>query len=139
MLVEELNVTALAGKSPKKTALSLEKLAPVIVTEVKPPVGPEVVPRLVTVGVLEVDVYVKAEPDDVPSTFVTVTFAVPDAWIGTTALIVLFERMLNWVAAALPNLTARAVEKFAPVIVTILPPAVVSVEIDRLVIAGGAD
>src|SRR5205814_9017262 len=52
---------------------------------------------------------------------------------------VVFDRMLNRGAGVLPKLTLSAVEKFAPVRVKTLPPAVVSELIDRLLIVGGAD
>ncbi len=48
--VAELTVNPAAGVAPKFTALAPVKLVPVIVTDVPPPVGPDVGESEVTVG-----------------------------------------------------------------------------------------
>jgi len=50
--VAEFTTNDVAVALPKATVMTLTKLAPVMLTDVEPPVGPLVVARLVTVGKL---------------------------------------------------------------------------------------
>jgi len=50
--VAELTVVVDADVTPNFTVEPVVKFVPVITTEVPPPTGPELVPRLVTVGAL---------------------------------------------------------------------------------------
>ena len=59
----------------------------------------------------------------VPPAVVTVTSTAPAEAAGATATICVAVLLLT-VAVLLPNLTAVAFARFAPVIVTLVPPAV---------------
>jgi hypothetical protein len=55
---------------------------------------------------------------------VTVTVTAPAACAGVVAVILVLLTTTTLVAAALPNVTVAPVAKFAPVMVTAVPPAV---------------
>ena len=59
-----------------------------------------------------------------PPTVVTVTSIVPAVPGGATALICVGPRTEKLVAGVPPKDTALALDRFVPVIVTVLPPAV---------------
>jgi hypothetical protein len=139
MLVAELTVKLAAETPLNRTSVTFSKLVPVRATEVPPPVGPEVVPRPVTAGVLEVDVKLNDAAEEVQSALVTVTFAAPAAPTGTVTVIVVFETMLKSETVVVPKLSLVTVARLVPVMVNCVPPAVVSLLADRLLIVGGAD
>ena len=72
----------------------------------------------------------------VPPDVVTRTDAVPAVPVGTVALIEVELTTLKLVAAAPPMVTALAPVKFVPVIVITVPPSVVPVEGETLVMVG---
>ena len=118
--VAELTVKLVAAVPPKLTALALVKPVPVIVTEVPVPA---------VVGVNEVIVGAVAEyvnPASVPVPPGVVTLTEPVVPVPTTAVICVAEFTVKLVAALPPKLTALALVKPVPVIVTEVPvPAVV--------------
>jgi len=67
---------------------------------------------------------------------VTVTVAAPTLPAGVVAVIVVLFTTATFVAAALPIVTVAPVAKFAPVIVTAVPPDVDPLFGDTLVTAG---
>ena len=72
-----------------------------------------------------------------PSEFVTVTSTVSCALVGpngVVAVIVVALTMLTFVAATPPNVTVAPLWKFEPLIVTAVPPEVLPVFGDTLVI-----
>ena len=73
---------------------------------------------------------------EVPSIFVTVTFTVPAAWAGAVTVICV-EVLVTIVAALPPKETPVAAARPVPVMVTVLPPAVVPDVGDRVVSTGG--
>src|SRR5215208_5434781 len=77
-------------------------------------------------------VYPEARVAPVPSGFVTVTLAAPAACAGVTAVIDV-PLTAPTVAAVSPIVTAAPAWKFSPVIVTVVPPAVVPEFGDTLV------
>ena len=60
-----------------------------------------------------------------PFVFVTTTVTAPAARAGVTALIVVALTTLTFVAALPPNVIVAPEEKFVPVMLTDVPPAVV--------------
>jgi hypothetical protein len=60
----------------------------------------------------------------VPLGVVTATSTCPAVWGGLVAVISVEESTAKCKAAADPNCTAVASERFAPLIVTVVPPAV---------------
>jgi hypothetical protein len=115
-------VKLVAAVPPKLTTLALVKPVPVIVTEAPAPA---------VVGVKEVIVGVAAEyvnPVSVPVPPAVVTLTAPVVPVPTTAVICVAELTVKLVAAVPPKLTALALVKPVPVIVTEAPaPAVVGV------------
>src|SRR5439155_12107530 len=71
--VDELKVTLEAGTAPKLTVLAAVNAVPVIVTDVPPPVGPEVGLRLSTVGTALKVYWSPAFADETPPLVVTIT------------------------------------------------------------------
>jgi len=61
---------------------------------------------------------------DVPPGLTTVTSIVPADSLGSTAVMLVEELTVNELAATVPKSTTLAPEKFVPVIVTDVPPAV---------------
>ena len=60
---------------------------------------------------------------DVPPAVVTMTLTVPTASAGAIAVICVAELTVKLLAAVLPNITAVAPVKLAPVMTTDVPPA----------------
>jgi hypothetical protein len=120
--VAELTVKLSAAVPPKFTALALVKPVPVITTELPVPV---------VVGVNDVIVGTVAEyvnPASVPVPPGVVTLTAPVVPVPTTAVICVAELTVKLVAAVPPKLTALALVKPVPVIVTEVPvPPVVGV------------
>jgi len=115
------------------------KALPEIVIEVPPEVGPEPGVTEVTRGGGIEATYVKPLVS-VPlrlSGFVTTTFNVPAAWAGVIA--VMDELLVNVTEAELvpPKDTPAPFTKPDPVIVTVVPPAVLPVFGDTEVTVGG--
>ena len=117
----ELIVKLVAAVPPKLTALALVKPVPIITTELPVPVVAGVNEEMV--GTAE---YVNPASVAVPPGVVTLTE--PVVPVPTIAVICVAELTVKFVAAVPPKLTALAVVKPVPVIVTELPvPAVVGV------------
>ena len=68
---------------------------------------------------------------------VTVTLMVPAEWAGVVAAIVVLLITLTFVAATPPKLTVAPAAKFAPLMVVDVPPAVVPVFGEMVLIEGG--
>ena len=68
---------------------------------------------------------------------VTVTVAAPALPAGVVAVICVALTTTTLVAAALPNVTVAPAAKFAPVIVTAVPPAVEPLFGETLLAVGG--
>ena len=73
-----------------------------------------------------------------PRPVVTITLRVPALCAGVIQVIVVLFTMLREVAAIPPNVTDVAPVKDVPVIVTLVPPAVLPVNVEMLLITGGA-
>src|SRR5207302_1722733 len=122
--VAEFTVTVVAAVPPKLTVAPVRKFVPVIVTDVAPPVGPDV--GLIDDTVGGTALYVNssaADVADVPPELVTRTSIWPvviDA--GDVTVIEVAETTLTLVPAGPPKLTVAPVMKFVPVIVTEVPP-----------------
>src|SRR5947209_1156728 len=87
--VEELITNDTAVAVPKATRVAVVKWVPVRVTLVRPPLGPELTLRAVTVGRLVAAVTVNWSADEVaevPHGLTMVTSTVPVAWIGEVAV-----------------------------------------------------
>ena len=114
--------TFVAAVPPTVTAAPEAKPVPVIVMLVLPAVGPLLGETFVTVGGA---IYVKP-PAKLPfcPPEVTVTVAVPAVPAGVVAVIEVLLTTTTLVAAVLPNVTVAPEEKFVPVMVTAVPPAV---------------
>ncbi len=119
----ELTVKLEALTAPNLTAVTPEKLAPVITTVVPPAVLPEVTLSEVTAGALTKVNWSAAEVELVPPGAVTVMSTVPVP-AGVVAVIEVELLTVKLVALVPPNLTAVAPVKLLPVIVTTVPPAV---------------
>jgi hypothetical protein len=74
----------------------------------------------------------------VPLEVVTTTLAVPALPVGVTQVIVVALVTTTLVAAAPPMVTPVAPVKLVPVIVTLVPPAVLPLEGEMDVTVGGA-
>src|SRR6267378_1306854 len=101
MVVAFTTVTPVALVPPIVTVAPLTKLVPVIVTLVPPAVGPEVGAIPLTVG----GATKVKQPTQLPlcvSGLVTVTVAVPAAWAGVDAVIVVAFTTTTDVAAVPP-------------------------------------
>ena len=72
------------------------------------------------------------------SVFLTTTSAAPAACAGVTAVIEVLLTTFTDVAAAPPMVTVAPLEKLVPVIVTLVPPAVVPELGDMLLTVGAA-
>ncbi len=118
--VAPLMVTLVAAVEPNLTVDAAVKFVPVMVTDVPPAAGPEVGLIEVTVGTgVVVKVKMSAEEvAEVPVALVTVTFTVPTAPAGETAVIEVSLLMVKLVAAVEPKSTAVAVSKPVPVMAT---------------------
>ena len=114
-----------AAVPPNATAVAPVKLVPEIVTLVPPVDGPRFGLMLVIVG-CDAAKNVKALLMLlVPPAVVTATSAAPAACAGVVAVIVEALTTITLVAALPPMVTAVAPVKLVPVIVTLVPPAVV--------------
>lgn len=108
---------------PKVTAEVSFKLVPVIVTVVPPATGPLDGDTDEMVGA---STNVKAESADTePPAVVTVTATVPADFAGVTTVIDVALELTIDVPAVPPKVTAVVPVKLVPVIVTVVPPAVV--------------
>lgn len=121
MVDAETTVNEETSVPPKRTAVALLKLVPVMVT---------IVPVIPLVGVKEEMVgdgmNVNPGNDIVPPRVVTETL--PEVPPATTAVILVAETTVNEVAAVPPKLTTVAPVKLFPVMVTVVPlPALVGV------------
>ena len=67
-------------------------------------------------------------PEDCPSGLLTLTGSAPGEFAGTVAVIVLLFAMRMFVAGTLPKVTTAPVRKFAPEIVTDVPPEVLPLD-----------
>ena len=105
----------------RKTAVADEKFVPWIVTVVPPDEGPAVGDTDVTVGVAMKVNWSAAEVALVPPTVITLMSTVPVP-AGAVAVIEVALFTVKPVAAAPPNVTAVALEKPVPEIVTTVPP-----------------
>jgi hypothetical protein len=74
----------------------------------------------------------------VPDGVTTVTSTVPAYSAGVVAVIDVAELTVNDAAAVPPNITADAEVKLLPVMLTLVPPAVVPDEVPRLETEGAA-
>jgi hypothetical protein len=118
-----LTTTFVAAAPPNVTVAPVAKFVPVRVTAVPPSVDPLLGLTAVTVGGAKyVNPFVKL-PLCPPIVTVTVTAPALDA--GVVAVIVVLLVTTTFVAAAAPNVTVAPAAKFVPVIVTVVPPAVV--------------
>jgi hypothetical protein len=113
MFVEEFTVKEVAAVPPKLTANALLKLVPVMVTVV-------LAPALVGVNEEIVGAGIKVNParEAVPPGVVTDTL--PDVPAATTAVMFDGEFIVKEVANVPPKLTADALLKFVPVMVTLV-------------------
>jgi len=124
--VSEVTEKAVAGVPPKNTPLAFVKPLPVIVTLVPPFVVPEFGLTLVIPGAVAVNVNWSAvDVRDVPAALVTVTSTSPGPLAGVVAVICVEELTVIVLAGTDPNETETNCVKFVPVMVTLVPPAVV--------------
>ena len=72
-----------------------------------------------------------------PPPVVTIMPTAPALRAGVIQVIVVLFTIVREVAAVIPNVTEVAPVKFVPVIVTLVPPAVLPVNCEMLVIFGG--
>jgi hypothetical protein len=125
-----------AAAVPNATIAPEAKFVPVIVMLVPPEVGPLFGETLLTVGITTyVNPFVR-EPLCATG-FVTVTVTAPALPAGVVAVICDPLTTTTFVAAPVPNVTVAPVAKFAPAIVTAVPPAVVPLFGDTLLTVGG--
>ena len=111
--VASTTVNDAAAVPPKLTAVALVKLVPVMVT---------VAPLAAVVGVKDEMIgpeYVKPANVEVPVGVVTLTL--PEVPAATTAVMDVASTTVNDVAAVPPKLTAEALVKLVPVMVTVVP------------------
>jgi len=128
--------TLVAAAVPNATIAPEAKFVPVIVMLVPPEVGPLFGETLLTVGITTyVNPFVRT-PLWAPG-LVTVTVTAPALPAGVVAVICVLLLTTTLVAAAAPNATVAPEAKFAPVIVTAVPPAVDPLLGDRLLTVGG--
>lgn len=131
-----VTTTFVAAAVPNVTVAPDAKFVPLIVTAVPPAVVPLFGETLLTVGITT---YVKPfakTPLWAPG-LVTVTVTAPALSAGVVAVICVLLVTTTFVAAAAPNVTVAPEAKFAPVIVTAVPPAVDPLLGDRLLTVGG--
>jgi hypothetical protein len=136
--VEELTTNDAAAVVPKLTPVAPVKLVPVIVMVSPPAVVPEVGLTAVTVGA-EALLTVKWSAEtagELPLGVATMMSTVAAAWGGETAVIDVLELTVNDAAGTPPKLTPVAPVKFVPVMVVLVPPAVVPLDVPRDEIAG---
>ena len=123
MVVLLTTTTLVAAVPPNVTVAPVAKFVPVIVTAVPPPTGPLLGETLVTVGeVTYVKPFVRLPL--CPPGFVTVTVTEPGLPAGVVAVMLVLLTTTTLVAALLPNVTVAPERKFAPVMVTDVPPEV---------------
>jgi hypothetical protein len=134
-VLSELTVKAVAAVVPKNTSRVLIKPDPVIVTIVPPAVGPEV-------GVIEVITgdgwKLKLSELSVPPGEVILIGTVLTICAGATASTSLSSTTVMLVAGVVPNFTLVVPRRSVPVMATVLPPAITSVEGKAAVGAGVA-
>lgn len=139
MVVGDKTLKLVALYGPNKTAVTLAKLVPVIVTVVPPPIEPVAGLMPVTVGAGAANVNLSAAViADAPSGLDTITSKIPAACAGATAVIEEdAELNVNDVAAMPSKETAVTSARPAPVIVTGVPPAMLPLEGLMPVMLGG--
>jgi hypothetical protein len=139
--VSELIEKYVAATLPNETPVAFEKLLPVIVIVVPPPIGPVEALRFVTTGTPgAANVYWSFdEMADVPLGVGTVMSTSPATCAGAIADIELGEFSVNDAAGTPPKLTPVAPKKFEPLIVIGVPPAVVPLVLSRPVMTGAGD
>ena len=72
-----------------------------------------------------------------PPPVVTIIPTAPALRAGVIQVIVVLFTIVREVAAVIPNVTEVAPVKFVPVIVTVVPPAVLPVNCEMLLMTGG--
>src|SRR5882672_8601645 len=124
-----LKAVTLPAVAPKlTTGVPGVKLAPVMVTDVPPAVGPVFGLTDATDGGGVTNVNWSALPvADVPAGVVTVMSTVPGAPLGESAVICPALLTVKLAALAAPNLTPVAPVKLVPAMTTDVPPAAVPV------------
>jgi hypothetical protein len=115
--------TFVAAAPPNVTVAPAAKFVPEIVTAVPPAVDPLFGLTLLTEG-WPMYVNPPARLPLCPAELVTVTVAAPAVPAGVVAVMVVLFTTTTFVAAALPNITVDPAAKFAPLIVTAVPPAI---------------
>src|SRR5450830_673706 len=115
-------VMPVAAVAPKVTAVVPVKFVPLMVTLVPPVAGPEVGEILVTVGAATYVNWSAALVALVPPGVVILTSTVPVP-AGAVAVICVALTTVKPVAAVAPKVTAVAPTRFAPLMVTLMPPA----------------
>lgn len=134
ILVLFTTATFVAAVPPKVTLAPAAKFVPEIVTDVPPAVDPLFGLTAVTVGG---PTYVKPFVRLPLWPFkVTVTVTAPALPAGVVAVMLVLLTTTTLLAEALPNVTVAPEEKFVPVIVTDVPPAIGPVLGDTLLIVG---
>jgi hypothetical protein len=127
--------TPVAAVPPNVTVAPAAKFVPVIVTAVPPAVDPLFGDTLVTVGTITY-VYPFAKLPLCDPGLVTVTVTAPASPAGVVAVIVVLFTTVTPVAAVPPTVTVAPAVKFVPVIVIVVPPAVVPLLGDTPVTVG---
>jgi hypothetical protein len=136
--VPEATVKDGAGTPPTVTPVAPVKFVPVMVTLAPPLVFPEPELRLVTVGA-EPRLKVKWSEllvAETPPGAVTWTSMVPAGAGGEVAVIDVLELTVKEAAAMPPKVTALALVKLVPVMATLVPPAVLPLDVPRLEMVG---
>jgi hypothetical protein len=131
--VDEFTTNDAAAVLPKLTPVAPVKLVPVMVTLVPPAVVPDVGLTAVTVGA-EALLTVKWSADtagEVPLGVATMMSTVAAASGGDTAVINVLELTVNEDAGTPPKVTPVAPVKLVPVMVVLVPPAVVPLDVLR--------
>ena len=124
--VGDVTVNDVAVVAPNLTAVAPKRFVPVILTVVPPLVVPDAGVSEEIVGNVALNVYLSAVPDvAVPPAVVTWTLTVPATWGLVLARTTVGLVTVKDVAVVAPNLTAVAPKRFAPVILTVVPPLVV--------------
>jgi hypothetical protein len=116
-----LRILNVAGLAPKITAVAIMKPVPVRVTLLPPTMAPPVGDKLVRVGMA---IYWNMAPLLVAEAVLTVTALAPATLAGEVAVTVLSEPTVKAVAAVGPKYTSRVLIKPAPVMVTVVCPAI---------------
>jgi hypothetical protein len=134
-VLSEITVKAVAAVVPKNTSRVLIKPAPVMVTIVSPPIGPEA-------GLIEPitgdGTKLKLSELFVPPGEVILIGTMPTTWAGVTTSTSVSLVTVKLVAGAVPNFTPVVPLRLVPVMVTLLPPDATPAEEKTAVGAGAA-